>query len=383
MRRLVGLVVAVVALSAAAVAVRGEDPAADDAPSAAPAPLAAAAASCSPPAEPPPVSDRVGLSTHLVWLGADDQCRELQALRAAGVGWIREDLPWDQLEARRGEWDWSRADRLLVAAGRMGIRVLPILGYSTPWASTDDGGDTRHPPRDPEAYARYAAAVVERYRPGASFWEQHPDGSHAAVTAVELWNEPWGYWAWKPEPDPRAYGRLAALAAERIDAAAPGTTVLLPSEREQRRSDDRPRAWTTEVLKAEPRLAELVDGAAVHPYPRVRRRGPIDAIGRLADAMRATEAAGLDVPIWVTEIGWSTAPDHDEGVSERDQAIRLRAFLDAVLADDRIERVFVYTWNRDGSDGGDLEEHFGVRRRDGTPKPAWGVVVRALRRTAG
>ena len=116
-------------------------------------------------------SARLGLNTHLVWAPGGSVEPVLAEIRNLGISLVREEFPWRLIEPEQGRFDWRQTDALMEAASRRGVDVLGILAYSAPWASADPGGDDhRYPPRDPADYARYAAAVVQRYGPAGSFW---------------------------------------------------------------------------------------------------------------------------------------------------------------------------------------------------------------------
>jgi polysaccharide biosynthesis protein PslG len=324
---------------------------------------------------------RVGLSTHLTF-GAEPLAPALREMREGGIAWIREDFLWDRIELEPGRFDWGPTDRLMAAAAAEGIAVLPIIDYAARWASSDPGGDVHHPPRDPGQYAAFARAVVARYGPGGEFWEGREDA--VPLRAIELWNEPWGHFFWKPEPDPAAYARLARAAAAAVRDASADVDVLVSADLLQVRGDGAPLPWFEALLDADSELPELVDGWTVHPYPGPRDRGPSDGSGDVRFTFgRVTETAAIarrrdaERPLWITEIGWSTAAT-DEGVSEEEQAQHLGAALDRALGDwrDLVRVTFVYGWDRDNGSPDDLEGHFGVRRADGSFKPAWEAVVR-------
>jgi polysaccharide biosynthesis protein PslG len=78
-------------------------------------------------------------------------------------------------------------------------------------------------------------------------------------------------------------------------------------------------------------------------------------------------------PIWITELGWSTAPEHEEAVSEEEQARYVATVLDRALGDwsGFVDRIFIYSFARSGEAPDDLHGHFGLRRADGSFKPAW------------
>ena len=320
----------------------------------------------------------LGLATNFVWDEHADVEGEMAVLAACGVTAIREDLLWEVIEPERGRHAWARTDRVLRAAAAHGVGVLGILGYSAPWASTDPSGEAQrnHPPSDVAAFADYAAAVAQRYGPSSPFWEGSPDGFRP-LAGLEIWNEAWGWWAWRPDPDPVAYAQLALAAATAIDEAASDVAVVLTADPFQNRRGGGHPPWFDAVLEASPSLPPLIDAYAVHPYPGPREAGPLQAgadpwddFGRVALVDEVARARGVVRPIWITEVGWSTsAASHT--VSETDQAGHLTAAIQR--AKDQwpfVERLFVYTWARDREDQSDIESGFGLRRIDGSAKPA-------------
>ena len=329
-------------------------------------------------------SVRLGLNTHLVWAPGGSVDPVLSEIRGLGISLVREEFPWRLVEPEQGRFDWRQTDALMEAASRRGVDVLGILAYSAPWASSDPAGDDeRYPPRDPADYARYAAAVVERYGPAGSFWEQRGDLQLRPLRAVELWNEPWTHSTWKPDPDPGAYARLVRAAAEAIRAVEPETTIAIAGDLLQVRTDGAVVDWLGELLRVDARLPRLVDAYSVHPYPDPRTAGPYDERedGRW-DFRRVELLRQVDdsLPIWITEIGWSTA-DTEDSVSEPKQAEYVEGAIRRALTEwgDDVERVFVYSFDRDTGDRGDREGNYGLRREDGTLKPA-AAVLRELSR---
>ena len=160
--------------------------------------------------------------------------------------------------------------------------------------------------------------------------------------------------------------------------------MLVPADLLQVRTDGRVVPWFSELLRADRSLADLVDGWTVHPYPSPRsappdaRGDPRFAFGRVEETRRLAEEAGVERPIWITELGWTTASGSDDGVTEAQQAAYLDTALGRVLGPWRefVPHVFVYAWNRSTGTPGDVEGNFGLRRADGSFKPAWRVVTR-------
>ncbi len=323
--------------------------------------------------------DRVGLATHLM-MRDGAIAPELAAIGDAGIGWIREDFSWALIEPQRGRLDWRRTDELMRAAAVAGVDVLAILDYSAPWATSDPEGDLEAPPTQEADFARYARAVVDRYGDGGAFWAG--EARVRPLKAVEVWNEPWGHFFWRPDPDPSRYAALARAAATAVRDAGRGVEVVVSADLLQVRSDGSLRPWFSALLDADPGLPALVDGWSVHPYPSPRSNGP-DAGGdprfsvrRVTEVQALAERRNVARPIWITEIGWTTAAESEDGVTEAVQADYVDRTL--TLADgpwgDFVARTFVYTWSRANGVPGDVEGNFGLRRADGSMKPAWWVV---------
>ena len=72
-----------------------------------------------------------------------DQMRSL--MPANGITEIRQIWRWDYVEPVQGVLDWRRWDRLTLKAARHGIRVLPLVGGETPWATSRPPGDDTLP----------------------------------------------------------------------------------------------------------------------------------------------------------------------------------------------------------------------------------------------
>jgi Beta-galactosidase len=332
-----------------------------------------------------PFEGRVGLNSHLVWLSRADAQPQLERARGGGVEWIREEFPWRVLEPAKGTFDWRKTDQLMAAASSAGVNVLAILTYSAKWASSDPsgGGDEKYPPRDPADYAGYAVEVVKRYGPSGRFWAAHPELTPRPLTAVELWNEPWGHWFWKPNPNPAAYARLVRAAGAAIRRHDPTVRILIAGDVLQVRTDGSIRNWQRELLAADSGLSAFFDAYSVHPYPHPRALGPFDdRPDPRWDFRRVELTHQLDSskPIWITEIGWSTATAVSDAVSEATQSAFVRGAVERAIGQwgAYVERVFTYQWDRDRGSTADRAGYFGLRRADGTAKPAWDGLVALL-----
>lgn len=337
-----------------------------------------------------PYAGRVGVNTHLVWVSESESRPQLEHARSGGVAWTREEFPWRVVEPQRGVFDWRATDALMASASAAGINVLGILCYSAPWASSDPTGkgDSKYPPRDAADFARYATAVVKRYGPGGSFWAARPELTPRPLTAVQVWNEPWGYWFWKPNPEPARYAALARATAQAVKAHDPSIRILLAGDLLQVRTDGSIRDWQRELMAADPALGSLFDAYSVHPYPYPRDLGPYADRSdprwdfRRLELIRANDPSK---PLWITEVGWSTASDATQTVSEQTQATFVTGAVERALGEfgGFVEMIFVYQFDRDRGSASERENYYGLRRADDSAKPAWTGLAELLAPGAG
>lgn len=323
------------------------------------------------------------MAGNTVWYSDAQQLAYLQRARQAGVSWIREDFHWGAFERSPGNWDWSVGDQLMANAARAGINVLGVVAYSAEWAAS--GPTIYHPPRDPKAYAKFCRALVERYGPNGRFWRANPDLQPRPLTALEIWNEPWLEFFWRPAPDPTAYARLVRAAARAIHAADPDVRVLASADIFQMRSDTRESLdWFRLLLRADAdTFRSLVDAYSVHPYTQARspfdqdtpQRWRFDRVLLTRDLAARADASH---PIWITEFGWSTHPGYEDKVSEAAQARYTGQALEVAVQEwrDLVPVSFLFYWGKPTNDtlGG-----YSPFRTDGSPKPLWETLTSILR----
>jgi hypothetical protein len=289
---------------------------------------------------------------------------------------------------RKGRFDWRRTDRLMRAASRARFNVVAVLGYAPAWAN---GGhsDDKYPPLNPRDYAEAAAAVAHRYGKSGRFWKENRRLVRRPLKAIELWNEPWQWGFWKPQPDVAAYAELVRLAALAVKAQHPEIKLLVSVDLQMGYSDGRDYANGTHRNWEYGFLARLlqrdfgfasIDGYAVHPYSQ--RFGPYQTeIPGYADQQEAQQwlyqkvllirdvltKANRMKPLWSTELGWSTNGD----VDERTQALYVRGALERAVQEwpGFIARSFLYVLERPHN--GDYAGAYNLLHDDQSPKEAW------------
>lgn len=303
-----------------------------------------------------------GVDTNLQGWGVGAVGQIASEMSSLGVNWAREDLSWSSVESQKGVFNWTGFDQTLAAARENGITILPIVGYAPSWASASDSAD----------YAAFVKAAVERYGPGTA----------ANLRWWELWNEPYFAYAWSGKtPEPEAYARDALAAAQAAKSVSPSVKLLIAADYQGSAqvggSTQWQTSWIDDMFTAAPTLGKWIDGVSVHPYgddpalPVATTGGWEDASGNWAfgriDTIRAKFLAhGVDVPFWITEVGWSTSE-----VSEATQAQDYTDLAPQITARPWIRALFPYCL-REFNSTPDKESQFGLLRY-GTwePKPAF------------
>jgi hypothetical protein len=326
---------------------------------------------------------RVGFHVHFAAKAPAEAEQGMRALKAIGVTWVRDDFDWRYAEPRPGQFDFGRGDTLMTAAARTRMNVLGILAYAPRWAATDSS-EPYSPPKNLSDYATYIKYVLWRYGPGGDFWRQHPNLEPMPLRAVELWNEPWAWWFWRPGPDPAAYARLAHAGAAAVRSVAPETTILISGDVWGYDRNGSGPPFLAAVLTADPKLRKLVDGYSVHAYtgaqpPSSRRSALRFQFDRIPLTKQVARRFHAGKPIWLTEYGWSTAPSTPRAVTEAQQARYIVGATKIALKRYNVAKAFVYDYSRSNGRQGDLENNYGMIRSDGSYKPAWDAVVRLLR----
>src|SRR5688500_2712903 len=159
----------------------------------------------------PRVANRIGANVFLDQeVSIDDRRRSLEMLRAAGAGWIRQQIPRKEIErdAKGDYWHrkWNKDaranyDNVIDLAREYGVDPIARVGTSPAWSrpgrSPDQDGD-QAPPERLEDYGGFLYTLASRYR--------------GRIRAYQIWNEPnvaieWGQQA----PDPAGYTRLLTI----------------------------------------------------------------------------------------------------------------------------------------------------------------------------
>ncbi len=233
----------------------------------------------------------------------------LRMARAAGLGWVKQMFPWDQIEPQKGLfWDdrirrstWDKFDEIVSLVEQYGLRLIVRLDQPPDWARSR-AENSRYPVRDLNEFGDYVARVVARYR--------------GRIQYYQVWNEPnlAREWGGRP-PDPVAYTELLKVAYQRAKAVDPNVVILS--------------APLAQTLERSPQAINDLDflqgmyaaGAAQYfdilmanaygfdrppedpPDPRVLNFQRLKLLREIM--VRNGDGAK---PVWLNEFGWNAAP---------------------------------------------------------------------------
>lgn len=131
-------------------------------------------------------------------------------MKKAGVGWVRMDFLWQDIEPEPGKFRFDKYDVIVNLLNKNNINILGILDYSADWASVCNRWNC--PPWHNELFIKYAAGVVERYKDRIKYWE--------------VWNEPDSYTYWEQQDGLKSYCALLKDVYIAVKKADPDCKVL-------------------------------------------------------------------------------------------------------------------------------------------------------------
>ncbi|WP_187369459.1 cellulase family glycosylhydrolase [Baekduia soli] len=343
-------------------------------------------------------------------LRSDDaslRARTLDEIQGFGVNWMRVVLYWKDVAPRPdtpalprfderdpASYDWTVYDRMIREADARGMHLLITISGPVPrWATKAKADHVTRP--SATRFGRFTEAVARRYGDVAdafAIWNEpnHPDflmpqwtghGSHRQATSAKLYRKLFqkgaaGLAAGGAARTPVLFGETAPRGTSHVvhPLIFLRTAMCLDAHWHKRASCHR--------LPA--------DGYAHHAY--TTRSGPyfvppspndvtIGVLGRLNSALARAGRAGAvrkGLPIWLTEFGIQSFPDHLFGVSETTQA-EYRAISERIAYDNPRVAMFSQYLMRDdlpvAGAASALQRYggfeSGLRHSDGDPKRAY------------
>lgn len=327
----------------------------------------------------PGLTDRIGLAygDNLVSLNSKSLNTYMADAKKLGVGWIRFDVAWDNVQPKNSAtYNWTSIDRIVSAANTYGLRSLPIIDYTPAWARpvTCQESDTCAPASS-VAFATFAARATERY-------------ASLGVHDWEVWNEPNIEKFWQPTPSPKNYTSLLQATYASIKSVDPTANVISGglSQPDGNNASLAPVPFLTAMYADGAK--GYFDNLGDHPYtypllPNViAGNNAWQGMSQLTAIMQSNGDIGKK--IWVTEYGAPTggpgqlasngtrlssiSADH---VTEQLQAQMLNNAMQFYLSNPNLGAFFWYSYKDLGTNTNTIENFFGLVRANGTKKPAY------------
>jgi polysaccharide biosynthesis protein PslG len=171
-----------------------------------------------------PLGPRVGVSagSNVLWESPAEQKADLDFIAASGAKWFGMDLDWPSIQPKRGVWNWSYTDRVVLLARARGLNVVGTLTYAPRWAqpASCPPNTTHCFPANPSDFAAFARAATVRYG---------INGAGALKSSIrwwQIWNEPNHYPFVQPRVDVGAYVQLLKAVYPAIKLADIYATVI-------------------------------------------------------------------------------------------------------------------------------------------------------------
>jgi polysaccharide biosynthesis protein PslG len=223
-----------------------------------------------------------------------------ELLERSGADFLRTPINWTAVERIRGQRNWDFYDALYEELRELGIEPLWVVTSAPCWASItpcDDPVPSLAPrPEFARDYGDFAAEVAKRY----------PDS-----IGIGVWNEPNLERFFRGSPGPELYNELLAATVEEVGERAPEMPVTIAGMSPVTDDEEGKVPWQEylrEVLASD--AAAESDGVGLHPYTAlVPGDEPRTTVRRIYEETRElAEEAGLgELPLWVTEVGLTTA----------------------------------------------------------------------------
>lgn len=247
------------------------------------------------------------------------------------IRWVREEVSLRDIAPRPSEWNTDRYIFAFKFLRKNGLYPLVVFTDVPEWLQESKGLESE-----------FLLRAMREFYPYTHYFQILNE-----VNTARFWGR---------APDPFSYASLLRTLYPSVKDKMPDARVVMAG------------LATSDALyfRAFTRAGglEAVDIVAIHPYTF-----PLPFYGVEEETLTDILTEATNKELWVTEIGWSTAPQPD-GVSEDDQANFLQQSI-ARLLYNRISKIFWYDFRDDGEDPASLESHFGLIRWNYQPKLAF------------
>jgi intracellular sulfur oxidation DsrE/DsrF family protein len=323
-------------------------------------------------------STTIGVAeSNLYSMSNADIDKTLDKMLSIGVTNVRIGVFWRSVQPLNStSYDWAKTDYIVKAAADRGMGILGVLNQTPAWAGNIANG---HP--DPDAYAKFAAAVAQRYA--------------GKISAYEIWNEPNAIFEWNPvdaasytEMLKKAYTAIKAVAATtnqdiKVIGGVVGAGLTIGNL-----SLD-PVSFITQMYANGAK--GYFDALSFHPYnyTLMFSQGPANtwpgtsALAQLQAIRALMNVKGdSDLKIWISEYGQPTMTGTPE-----DQAKQAQYLEDMITAWQKFLNggpIFIYNAKDTGpQDSTTKEDHLGLFDYNWNAKAAADVIRKLILQLTG
>lgn len=313
-------------------------------------------------------ADFLGVNAQLLWFEEAAYRHQLDQMQALGLQWVRVDLHWDRLEPASGQWQLNTLDRMTQVLAEKDVRSLLFMVGSAPFASSAPPGTSnydQYPPVSAQRFADSLGYLAARY---------------PTVDAWQVWNEQNIPPFWQPMEDPEGYSQLLETSLRKLEQVNPAAQRVMGGM-----------AYYSQMPVRGGLMLEALDGlgsirgdrvAAYHPYS-VMPEGDVvadkDFLIRATVLNQRLRERGSK-SIWATEFGWSSYSGPEEWqpiigeLGQADYLVKRIALMSAMDYD----RIFLFNLSDLDARATWRDQHYGLLRLDGSPKPAYNALKRFL-----
>ncbi len=311
---------------------------------------------------------KIGISVgdNFANLSDQDLDSSMADIASLGIGWVRLEMAWDLAQPNGpGSYNWPQFDRIVAAANRHNLQLVPILAYTPAWARPAGCTSWQCGPADPNQFATFAAAAASHY-------------ASMGIHTWEIWNEPNINAFWLPTPNAAAYTRLLQASYTAIKTVDPQARVISGglSPADNTTGHIAPRDFLTAMYQDGAR--NYMDAVGDHPYSFPALPSSLlswsgwSQMSDLDPSIRSIMVANGDgnKQVWATEFGCPTNGPSWQG-DELLQAAMVKDAIQQVSTKPWVAGLFLYSYKDLGTSTSTIQNFFGLVRHDGSKKPAY------------
>ncbi|MDP1443105.1 GH39 family glycosyl hydrolase [Priestia megaterium] len=281
-----------------------------------------------------------GVSMH-----GDLSKQDIQRMRAAKIKWVRIDVTWQEIETKKGHYNFERYDKLNDTLKKNNLRPYYILDYSNRLYEKRTSILTE---KGRNAFSNYVKAVVQRYKNQNGVWE--------------IWNEPNHKSYWNDQPSYKDYSLLVEKVAPLIKRYDKSGLVVAPA---LSGTHTEALQWLENVFK-NPKAISSIDAISVHPYNNIRPETVLEDYKKLRNLIK--KYSNEPLPIFSGEWGFAVNTYSENFIIDEQKQAEFLVRMLLLNASQNIPVSIWYDWRNDGENPNSKEHNFGLLTNDYQPK---------------